>query len=51
MLRKKSIYRKELDSYICISQFCARLDWVNNLHIWCKDSMTSLLNQVFAKSD
>ena len=26
MLRKKSIYRKELDSYMCVSQFCARLD-------------------------
>ncbi len=51
MLRKKSIYRKELDSYMYISQFYARLDWVDILHIWCRDSMTSSLDQIFARFD
>ncbi len=51
MLRKKSNYRKELDSYMCVSQLCARLDWVDVLHIWCKDSMTSSLDQIFARLD
>jgi len=27
MLRKKSIYRKELGSYMCVPQPCARPDW------------------------
>ncbi len=43
MLRKKSIYRKELDSYMYVSQLCAKLDWVDILHIWCRVSMTSSL--------
>ena len=51
MLRKKSIYRKELDSYMYVSQLCARLDWVDVLHIWCRVSMTLFLNQVFARLD
>ena len=33
MLRKKSSYRKELDSYMCISQLCARLERIDALHI------------------
>ena len=34
MLRKKSSYRKELNSYMYVSQFCARLERINALHIW-----------------
>ncbi len=49
MLRKKSIYEKELNSYMYVSQLCARLNWVNDLHIWYKDSMTSSLNQILAR--
>ncbi len=51
MLRKKSIYRKELNSYIYISQLYAKLDWVDVLHIWCRVSMISSLDQIFAKLD
>ncbi len=51
MLRKKSIYRKELNSYMCVSQLDARLDWVDVLHIWCKVSMTLSLNQILARFD
>ncbi len=51
MLRKKSIYRKELNSYMCVSQLCARLDWVDVLHyllfsivIWTDDALNDLDN-------
>ncbi len=49
MLRKKSIYRKELNSYMYVSQLYVKLDWVDVLHIWCRVSMTSSLNQILAK--
>ena len=49
MLRKKNIYRKELDFYMYISQLYAKLNWIDVLHIWCKVSMISLLNQILAR--
>ncbi len=50
MLRKKSIYRKELNSYMYVSQLCAKLNKVDVLYIWCRVSITSQLAQVFASS-
>jgi len=43
MLRKKSIYRKELAAYMCVSDLCARFKKVDILHRWCKDSIILFL--------
>ncbi len=51
MLRKKSIYRKELAAYMCVSDLFTKLERVDILHKWCKDSMTSLLTQILTKLD
>ncbi len=49
MLRKKSIYRKELTAYMCISDLYIKLKRIDVLHEWCRDSMTSSLTQIFIK--
>jgi len=51
MLRKKSIYRKELTAYMYVSALYAKLEKVDVLHRWCKDLMTSLLTQILTKFD
>ncbi len=35
---------------MCVSQLCAKLNWINVLHIWCKVLMTSLLNRLIVES-
>ncbi len=49
MLRKKSIYRKELAAYMCVSDLCARLERIDVLHKWCRDLITSLLAQILTR--
>ncbi len=49
MLRKKSIYRIELAAYMCVSDLYARLERVDVLHKWCRDSMTSSLAQMLTR--
>ncbi len=49
MLRKKSIYRKELTAYMCISDFYTKLERINILHRWCRNLMTSLLTWMLTK--
>ncbi len=51
MLRKKSIYRKELAAYMYVSDLCAKLERVDVLHRWCRDSMTLLLAQILTRLD
>ncbi len=51
MLRKKSIYRKELANYMYVSDLCAKLERVDILHRWCRDSVISSLAQIFTKLD
>ncbi len=51
MLRKKSIYRKELATYMCISDLCAKLKRIDILHKWYKDLMTSSLASILTKLD
>ncbi len=34
---------------MCVSQLCAKLNWINVLHIWCRVLMTSLLNRLIVK--
>ncbi len=51
MLRKKSIYRKELAAYMCVSDLCARFKKVDILHKWCRNSMISSLTQILTKFD
>ncbi len=51
MLRKKSIYRKELITYMYISDLCIKFERIDILHRWCKDLMTSFLTSILIKLD
>ncbi len=51
MLRKKSIYRKELTAYICVFDLCAKLERIDVLHRWCRNSMTSFLTSILTRLD
>ncbi len=49
MLKKKSIYRKELATYMCVSDLCAKLERTDILHKWCRDLMISSLTWMLTK--